>query len=439
VEYGLTLSYGNSTRSPGRTQASIPVIGRVVKAPVLSSVSPDRATPGTVSTLSGTVVAGQTVTLNAPLNPILPLISNIAVGGITVSSATITWRTDQLTDSLVSYGTTASYGSSVADSTLTTSHTIRLNNLAPSRTYHFRVSSKNSYGISSSSGDNSFTTSAPITPITLSITSPVDNGTVAKSGILVEGRVANGSGNETGVVVNGVVANIYAGEFVANHVPLAEGANVITATATDVAGNTATATINLNSVKVANYIEITANSEVGLSPLEIVLTLGSSLPLTNGSLTYTGPGEVELLSSSSNQYKVRMTTEGIYHYIATVTDAGGTVYEDTIAIIALSKTELENRLVSKWEGMKGALLSGNMEVALSFFVPGAQGQFRQVFEELGSDGINSLFSSITGVELDTASGRAAEGGLIRDEDAKTYSYPITFVQDQNGIWKIMGF
>ena len=146
----------------------------------------------------------------------------------------------------------------------------------------------------------------------------MDNGTVSKSNILVEGRVANATGNETGVVINGVMANIYAGEFVANHVPLAEGANVITATATDVRGNTATASVNLTSVRVTNYMRLTANTEVGISPLEIVLTLESSLPLTSASLTYTGPGEVELLSSSSTEYRVRMTTEGIYHFTATV-------------------------------------------------------------------------------------------------------------------------
>ena len=138
-------------------------------------------------------------------------------------------------------------------------------------------------------------------------------------------------------------------------------------------------------------------------------------------------------------WRVNIQAEGIYTFTAKVSDSTGTFYEDKIDIIALSKAELENRLVSKWEGMKGALLSGNMEVALSFFVPGAQDRYRQVFEELGSDGINSLFSSINGVELDTASGRAAEGGLIREENGNTYSYPITFVQDQNGIWKIMGF
>jgi len=50
-------------------------------------------------------------------------------------------------------------------------------------------------------------------------------------------------GNETGVTLNGIVAVVYNGEFFVNHVPLEEGSNDITATATDTSasggGNTA--------------------------------------------------------------------------------------------------------------------------------------------------------------------------------------------------------
>jgi hypothetical protein len=288
---------------------------------------------------------------------------------------------------------------------------------------------------------NAATVSITVTPAAnrLSITFPQDGATIQKSDLRVEGMIVNASGGETGVVVNGILANIYGDTFVANHVPLVEGINTVTATATDAQGNTATVTVTVNMVPAKDYVRIIASSEVGIGPFETNLTLDSSLDLTNASVTYEGTEEVELVKTDAKEFRVKIQAEGIYTFAAKVSDVAGNLYEDKIDIIALSRAELETRLVSKWEGMKGALLSGNMEVALSFFVPGAQDRYRQVFEELGSDGINSLFSTINGVELDTASGRAAEGGLIRGEDGKTYSYPITFVQDQNGIWKILGF
>ncbi|MEK6589289.1 MAG: carboxypeptidase regulatory-like domain-containing protein, partial [Nitrospinota bacterium] len=145
---------------------------------------------------SNTMSPGQTITINAVLSPVPPIISNIAVSNITTNSATITWMTDQLSDSLIDYGTTTAYGSSVADSTLTTNHSIMLANLTMGTTYHFRVTSKNSLNASSTSSDNTFTT---YSPITITIISPLNGDTINRSDVMVKGTVTNSTGNETGV------------------------------------------------------------------------------------------------------------------------------------------------------------------------------------------------------------------------------------------------
>ena len=184
--------------------------------------------------ISGTMSPGETVTINAALNPICPTISNVAVSGVTSGSATISWDTDQLAGSRVDYGTTASYGSFVSDSTLTTAHGVTLTGLAPSTTYHFKVTSTNAYDFSSSSGDGTFLTLVPRGPIVLSIDSPKAGASLSKSEIMVEGTVSQEHGLETGVVVNGRIAVVSGNRFVANRVPLEEGQNQITAVATDV-------------------------------------------------------------------------------------------------------------------------------------------------------------------------------------------------------------
>ena len=214
--------------------------------------------------------AGQTITINAALSPILPIISNIAAIEIANDSATISWITDQPADSLVEYGPTLSYGSSVVDPSLVATHRIALRNLTSKTTYHFRVKSTNGYGFSSYSGDTSFTTLDLSNPITLKIKFPKNDDTISRTDVRVEGMVTNATGGETGVVVNGVLANIYGNEFVANHVPLTEGSNTITAIATDVDGNTETASVTVNGVKGENYIRIIAGSESGISPFETV-------------------------------------------------------------------------------------------------------------------------------------------------------------------------
>jgi len=97
-----------------------------------------------------------------------PVISNISVSAISSNSATVTWNTDESSTSRVKYGTTNSYGASVYNAGLVTSHSVVIPSLTASTTYHFQVVSVDSYDNSSSSLDATFTTL-----VTPDITAPV--------------------------------------------------------------------------------------------------------------------------------------------------------------------------------------------------------------------------------------------------------------------------
>ena len=72
----------------------------------------------------------------------LPVISGVTTSGITATSATITWTTDQPSSSQVEFGTTTSYGSlSTLASSPVTLHSVTLTGLNPSTTYNFGVMS----------------------------------------------------------------------------------------------------------------------------------------------------------------------------------------------------------------------------------------------------------------------------------------------------------
>ena len=89
---------------------------------------------------------------------VVPVISNVHTTP-NPTTATVTWTTDVPTDSQVQYGTTTAYGSSSAlNSTLVTSHSVRLSGLTRLTTYHYRVLSRNSAGTLAVSGDYTFTT-----------------------------------------------------------------------------------------------------------------------------------------------------------------------------------------------------------------------------------------------------------------------------------------
>ena len=87
-----------------------------------------------------------------------PVISAIGALNIGTSSAIIAWTTDEISISLVEYGTTSSYGLTASSSSLVTSHSIPLNGLSENTLYHFQVSSTDESSNVSVSGGNTFTT-----------------------------------------------------------------------------------------------------------------------------------------------------------------------------------------------------------------------------------------------------------------------------------------
>ncbi len=80
------------------------------------------------------------------------------------------------------------------------------------------------------------------TPPVIGITSPVDGAQIDQSPVTVTGTVSDES--TVTVAVNGIDATVTNGNYSAS-VPLQEGLNTLTATATDAAGNTASSSIQL--------------------------------------------------------------------------------------------------------------------------------------------------------------------------------------------------
>jgi hypothetical protein len=112
---------------------------------------------------------------------------------------------------------------------------------------------------------------------------------------------------------------------------------------------------------------------------------------------------------------------------------------DTVIVNVLNRAEIEALLQAEWEGMKTALMSGDIETAINSYVDNSKNRYRDKFTQMGHSKVNSIFSSIGNFELSHMNGQVAECRVVRVESDGTFSYPVTFVLDENGIWKIMGF
>ena len=96
---------------------------------------------------------------NAP-----PVISNVLANPCNGASVEITWDTDELSDSVVNWGTTASYSNTVSDSTMTTNHFIEFDGLQMGQTYYYEVCSTDQATNTACSGPHTFTTPMIYTP-----------------------------------------------------------------------------------------------------------------------------------------------------------------------------------------------------------------------------------------------------------------------------------
>jgi concanavalin A-like lectin/glucanase superfamily protein/Big-like domain-containing protein len=109
--------------------------------------------------------AGVSIIVNIDTTP--PVISGVAVSGVTGSAATISWTTDEPATSQVEYGSTTKYGgSTLAIAALVTRHGGALSGLTPGSVYHYRLESRDAAGNLAVSADFTFTTATP--PLTAS-------------------------------------------------------------------------------------------------------------------------------------------------------------------------------------------------------------------------------------------------------------------------------
>jgi len=137
---GVTSSFSPNPVTPpaGGSTTSMLTIG------VGASIAPGIYTL-TPTGVSGLLTHTTSVTLTVPdISP--PVISNVQIPTVTSNGATITWTTDEPSNSLVRYGTSTPPTSTVSVANSVTSHSVTLTGLSLGTTYFFEVQSTDPSG-----------------------------------------------------------------------------------------------------------------------------------------------------------------------------------------------------------------------------------------------------------------------------------------------------
>ena len=240
VEFGTSTAYGRST----------PLDAALVTAHAapLSGLSPSTTYHFRVLSKDavGNLAAGSDQTFTTLPGPDLtpPVISDVVESKIHESSATVSWKTDEPSDTQVEYGTSTAYGSLTAlAGGMVKNHSRILKPLAVGTVYHYRVRSRDAAGNLAVSGDFTFTTRDDQAPV-VSVTSPAAGALLAGAANLAAAATDNGSVAGVRFLLDGapIGAELLAAPYELSWDTklAADGAHELRAAARDAAGNVST-------------------------------------------------------------------------------------------------------------------------------------------------------------------------------------------------------
>ncbi len=199
-------------------------------------------------------------------------------------------------------------------------------------------------------------TTGLITVPKVTITAPAPLSLFSKSPITVTGTVDNASEK---VLVNGVTASLSGTSFTAQSVPLREGTNILTATATDPSGNVGTASVSVTLKTMPPIIRILAPSDKAI--------------LTSSTVTVAGNVN-DIVTGTVNAEQVKVTVNGVEGVVSnrsfTVADLPLVQGTNTITAVAADKlgNQSQHQIQVTFQGgipqQKIVMVSGNNQTAV---------------------------------------------------------------------------
>jgi hypothetical protein len=108
----------------------------------------------------------------------------------------------------------------------------------------------------------------------------------------------------------------------------------------------------------------------------------------------------------------------------------------------IDEAALDALLQAKWAGMKAALMAGDIQKAVTYFISERQNAYSQVFNDL-SDKIGDIISATGELEAFEASDKQARYiisyPIVVNGTPTTAGSYVIFIKDSDGLWKIRFF
>ncbi len=312
-------------------------------------------------------------------NPTTLTISSARDTAVTMTSFQADWSTSSPATSQVVYGKSTTYGSSTAvDPTMLASHQITVPSLSASTTYHFQIHSTDASGNSAVSDDMTVTTLADTVAPTVSIASPAAGATLSATTPITV--TASDNVGVTSVQLKVDSANSGAPLTVAPYVfslntkTLSDGNHILSATASDAAGNTGTSVPV--SVKVNNSVLDTTPPTVSVTAPASGATVSGTVSVTATASDNVAVASVQFQLDGANvgtldttapyafSWNTTTATNGSHTLRAIATDSSNNSTTSAAVTVTVSNTPPDTTppTVSVTAPANGATVSGTVSV-----------------------------------------------------------------------------
>ena len=106
--------------------------------------------------------------------------------------------------------------------------------------------------------------------------------------------------------------------------------------------------------------------------------------------------------------------------------------------LQLEQDSPTNRPTAKFASFKSALEANDVNATIALFIPDAAEKYRPIFEELQPK-FAEMVSDMAGFVQISDNGQRAVYDVLREENGEMFGYPIVFVRDEMGNWRIEKF
>jgi len=291
----------------------------------------------------------------------------------------------------------------------------------------------------------STTTTVPLivtvgTALTITPAAGLDGSTVSEVDTLISGTVT--APPNSSVSINGQIATLTPdGQFFINHFPLQSGANSITISLHTPDGQTVNQTITVARNLVPVLFTVTVGDEQGFvslaAPFSTKVTIGSSGGIAPNTITLACQDPIPGAPVTAlGIYVCSYDKPGLYTIAVIVKNATGIIiYSVFKRIKVFSPGDNYQVVAGVYNSLIDRLKAGSTSSASSLFVDTRRATYQALFDSFGSNlsvVVNQLGTLKGGSMTDTH----AELIVIRTTADGPTAFPIHFVLDPDGIWRI---